>query len=124
MTPASRPRGRILVFFSCKGGVGITFLTTQLGCLLALRWQLKVLVIDGVHPFGDAALMLSPNEPKATLGDLLHRPERFDEALLESALLWPQHPSGCAGRNRAPYAGWNPDPRWVAGHSGSGTFAV
>jgi len=90
MTSPSHSRGNILALFSCKGGVGTTFLTTQLGCLLALRWQLKVLIIDGVHPFGDAALMLSQNEPRATLGDLLRHPERFDQALLESALLWPQ----------------------------------
>jgi pilus assembly protein CpaE len=90
MTSAAHPRGRIFALFSCKGGVGTTFLTTQLGCLLALRWQLKVLVIDGVHPFGDATLMLSQSEPKATLGDLLRHPERFDEELLESVLLWPQ----------------------------------
>ncbi len=82
MTSPSHPRGHILALFSCKGGVGTTFLTTQLGCLLALRWQLKVLIIDGVHPFGDAALMLAQNEPQATLGDLLRHPERFDQALL------------------------------------------
>ncbi len=90
MSASSPSRGNILALFSCKGGVGTTFLTTQLGCLLALRWQLKVLIIDGVRPFGDAALMLSQNEPQATLDDLLRYPERFDEALLESALLRPQ----------------------------------
>ena len=90
MGASSPSRGKILALFSCKGGVGTTFLTTQLGCLLALRWQLKVLIIDGVHPFGDASLMLSQKEPRATLSDLLRHPERFDETLLESALLWPQ----------------------------------
>ncbi len=90
MAPAQHTCGHVIALFSCKGGVGTTFLTTQLGCFLALRWQLKVLVIDGVHPFGDASLMLSQNEPKATLGDLLRHPERFDDALLESTLLWPQ----------------------------------
>ncbi len=115
MTPASHPRGRILVLFSCKGGVGTTFLTTQLGCLLALRWQLKVLVIDGVHPFGDAALMLSPSEPKATLGDLLHHPERFDEALLESALLWPQPRLGVLAATEHPLLdGTLPRDGWPA----------
>ena len=91
MPSSAHHRSHILALFSCKGGVGTTFLTTQLGHLLALRWQLKVLIIDGVHPFGDAALMLSQQEPQATLGDLLRHPERFDQALLESALLWP-HP--------------------------------
>ncbi|MHB8352839.1 MAG: AAA family ATPase [Burkholderiales bacterium] len=90
MSSPSPARGNFLALLSCKGGVGTTFLTTQLGCLLALRWQLKVLIIDSVHPFGDAALMLSHKEPPATLSDLLRHPERCDQALLESALLWPQ----------------------------------
>jgi pilus assembly protein CpaE len=115
MTTNPHSRGRILALFSCKGGVGTTFLTTQLGCFLALRWQLKVLVIDGVHPFGDAALMLSQNEPKATLSDLLQHPERFDETLLESALLWPQPRLGVlAAPNNPLQDTTSPSDGWLA----------
>ncbi len=89
MSPSSPSPGTVLALFSCKGGVGTTFLTTQLASLLALRWQLRVLLVDGVQSFGDAALMLSQHEPRASLEDLLRHPERFDPALLESALLWP-----------------------------------
>ncbi len=111
--PPSRPRGSVLALFSCKGGVGTTFLTTQLGSLLALRWQLKVLIIDGVHPFGDAALMLSQNEPQATLGDLLARPERFDHTLLESALLWPQPRLGVLAATENPLQDLAMRPDWL-----------
>ncbi len=113
MTPPSRPGGCVLALFSCKGGVGTTFLTTQLGSLLALRWQLKVLIIDGVHPFGDAALMLSQDEPRATLGDLLAHPERFDDTLLESSLLWPHPQLGVLAAAENPLQNLEMNPDWL-----------
>ncbi|MDE1941852.1 MAG: AAA family ATPase [Betaproteobacteria bacterium] len=82
--------GRVFALLSCKGGVGTTQLTVQLGRLLAQRWQLNVLIVDWVHPFGDAALLLSTEDPHTHLGDLLRQPERLDAALLDSALLRPQ----------------------------------
>jgi pilus assembly protein CpaE len=81
---------RVFAFLSCKGGVGTTFLTTQLGSILAMRQNLKVLIVDLAHPFGDAALMLSQSPPPATLSDLIRQPDRLDEALLQSALVFPQ----------------------------------
>ncbi len=90
LSPASA-HGRVFALLSCKGGVGTTLLTVQLGRLLAERWPLSVLIVDWVHPFGDAALLLSTEDPHAHLGDLLRQPERLDSALLDSALLRP-HP--------------------------------
>ncbi|MDE1981325.1 MAG: AAA family ATPase [Betaproteobacteria bacterium] len=91
MTSPASSHGRVFALLSCKGGVGTTLLTVQLGRLLAERWQLNVLIVDWVHPFGDAALLLSTEDPHAHLGDLLRQPERLDGALLDSALLRP-HP--------------------------------
>lgn len=88
MRPLPSP-GRLFALLSCKGGVGTTQLTVQLGRLLAQRWQLRVLIMDWVQPFGDVALQLSTEDPHTHLGDLLRAPERLDPTLLEAALLRP-----------------------------------
>ncbi|MDE2344499.1 MAG: AAA family ATPase [Betaproteobacteria bacterium] len=88
--PAFAPHGRVFALLSCKGGVGTTLLTVQLGRLLSQRWQLNVLIVDWVRPFGDAALLLSTEDPHTHLGELMRQPERLDAALLDSALLRPQ----------------------------------
>ena len=88
MRPAAT-QGRIFALLGCKGGVGTTQLTVQLGRLLAHHWQLNVLIVDWVHPFGDAALLLSGEDPVSHLGDLLREPERLDATLLEAALMRP-----------------------------------
>ena len=88
-TPTPQP-GRVFAFFSCKGGVGTTLLTVTLGYLLAQQWQRRVLVVDWVRPYGDAALWLTSEEPRSGLQELLSQPERLDPTLLRSALLMPQ----------------------------------
>ena len=104
---------RVFAFLSCKGGVGTTFITTQLGSILAMRQNLRVLIVDLAHPFGDAALMLSQSHPPATLSDLVRQPDRLDEALLQSALVFPQPRLGILAATENPTAWAQVEPRAI-----------
>ncbi len=80
---------RTLALFSCKGGVGTTFLTAQLGYVLAQSRQRRVLLVDCVYPYGDLGVMLGESSPTGSLSDLLRNPGRIDGHLLESVLTHP-----------------------------------
>lgn len=75
-----------LGLFSCKGGVGTTFLTAQLGYVLAQAGHRQVLLMDCVYPYGDLSVMLGDSTPTGSLSDLLRKPGRMDEHLLQSVL--------------------------------------
>lgn len=56
--------GAILSVFSTKGGVGKTFIASQLAMLLAQKHKKRVLMIDGDLQFGDLGLVLGvKNQP-------------------------------------------------------------
>ncbi len=80
---------RTLALFSCKGGVGTTFLTAQLGYVLAQSRQRRVLLVDCVYPYGDLGVMLGESTPTGSLSDLVRNPGRIDGHLLESVLAHP-----------------------------------
>lgn len=75
--------------FSCKGGVGTTFLTSQLGYVLSQQRQRRVLIVDCVYPYGDLGLMLGETGLAGSMGELLRNPARIDGHLLESVMANP-----------------------------------
>jgi pilus assembly protein CpaE len=51
-------RGRLIVSFSTKGGVGKSMVATNLGVMLAQRSSRPVAILDGDLQFGDVAVLL------------------------------------------------------------------
>jgi len=82
--------GRVLSFFSTKGGVGKTTLATNLAVQLASSGKLRVLLIDLNLQFGDVVVFLNLL-PRHTIADLAQN-EAFTFNDIQSCLL--THSSG------------------------------
>lgn len=89
--PVSQPRsGRVLSFFSTKGGVGKTTLAVNLAVSLAATGKLRVLLVDLNLQFGDVAVFLNLT-PKRTIADITQA-SSLNYAEIQSCLL--THSSG------------------------------
>lgn len=84
-------KGRLLTFFSSKGGVGKTFCSVNLAVLLALHYDYRVALVDLDLDYGSAALTLNI-ETDRSLIDLFKKYGSAEAALLESYLV--EHSSG------------------------------
>jgi pilus assembly protein CpaE len=85
--PSSDARGRVVSFFSPKGGVGRTTLATNLAVALHQFTEKPVVLVDGSLPFGDVAVILNMNPKAKTIGDLVGSFETMDSDVLESVLV-------------------------------------
>ena len=77
------PGGRTLAFIGCKGGVGTTFIATNVGHVLAQSHS--VLLIDLNLQFGDALSYVYDDEPASTIADLARDLSRLDASFLETS---------------------------------------
>jgi pilus assembly protein CpaE len=84
-------QGRLAVVFSTKGGVGKTFLATNLAFALAKEKGAKVVLVDLDLDFGNASLALDI-APRYTISDVVNEIVNLDRDLMESFLI--PHPSG------------------------------
>lgn len=85
-TKASAPRkqqGRVITFFSTKGGTGKTTLATNLAVCLSQEIKKKVILVDLDLTAGDAAVLLNINV-KGTIGDLVQEQDSIDFSLVDS----------------------------------------
>ena len=78
--------GSVLAFVPIKGGVGNTFLATNLAYALA-RKEKKVLLVDLNLYFGDAAMFVTDRKPTASVVDMMSQTSRMDAALLNACVL-------------------------------------
>jgi len=78
--------GSVLAFLPIKGGVGNTFLATNLGYLLGEKKK-KVLLVDLNLYFGDASMYVTDHKPTASVVDMLSQTHRMDAALLDACVL-------------------------------------
>jgi len=85
-----KPAGRVVAVMGAKGGVGATFVTTQLAASLQARGGRSV-VMDLNYPLGDVALHLDVH-PQHTLADVARQGSSLDAVFLKSAL--ERHQSG------------------------------
>src|SRR2546423_1178534 len=85
-------RGKIISFFSPKGGVGRTTISTNLAVALHQSTGQPVVLVDGSLPFGDIAVILNMSPKAKTIADLVGSFEQVDAEVLESVLV--QHSTG------------------------------
>ncbi len=84
-------QGHLTVVFSTKGGVGKTFLATNLAFALAKGNRAKVVLVDLDLDFGNASLALDI-APRYTISDVVNEIANMDQDLMESFLI--PHSSG------------------------------
>jgi pilus assembly protein CpaE len=89
---AGRETGKIITFFSPKGGVGRTTISTNLAVALHQLTNKPVVLVDGSLPFGDIAVILNMSPKAKTIADLIGSFETADSDVLESILV--QHSTG------------------------------
>jgi len=78
-----KSQGRIITFFSTKGGTGKTTLATNLAVCLSQETKKKVVLVDLDLTAGDAAVLLNISI-KGTIGDLVQEQEAMDFSLIDS----------------------------------------
>jgi pilus assembly protein CpaE len=76
---------QIISFLGCKGGVGATFLLTNLASLLAQEHQGKVLVVDLDMGFGQLNYFFNVH-PEHTMTEVVGNLERLDKNYLQNVL--------------------------------------
>jgi pilus assembly protein CpaE len=87
-----RETGKIITFFSPKGGVGRTTIATNLAVALHQLTGKPVVLVDGSLPFGDIAVILNMSPKAKTIADLIGSFETADSDVVESILV--QHSTG------------------------------
>jgi pilus assembly protein CpaE len=87
-----REIGKIITFFSPKGGVGRTTISTNLAVALHQLTNKPVVLVDGSLPFGDIAVILNMSPKAKTIADLIGSFETADSDVIESILV--QHSTG------------------------------
>src|SRR5881628_2733650 len=79
--------GKIISFFSPKGGVGRTTIATNLAVALHQSTEKPVVLVDGSLPFGDIAVILNMSPKAKTIADLIGSFDNTDSDVLESVLV-------------------------------------
>ena len=77
---------QVIAFMPAKGGSGSTFLSTNLGFVLASHGK-RVAVLDLNLQFGDVALFVSDKRPKSNVADVCREANRLDAELLEASMM-------------------------------------
>ena len=78
--------GKVITVFSTKGGVGKTFIATNLAVALQKETARRTVLVDLDLDFGNAALALNIS-PKFTLSDVVDDIKNIDQDLIESYLM-------------------------------------
>ena len=87
-----REPGRVICFFSPKGGVGRTTISTNLAVALRQSTGEEVVLVDGSLAFGDIAVILNMPAKAKTIADLVGSFDTVDPDVLDTLLV--SHSSG------------------------------
>jgi pilus assembly protein CpaE len=68
---AERRRGRVVTFFSPKGGVGRTTMAVNVAVAAAADMGQKVVIVDASFQFGDVGVLLNMSPKNNTIADLV-----------------------------------------------------
>jgi pilus assembly protein CpaE len=85
--PREREAAEVISVISCKGGVGTSFVTANLGDTLARQYGKRVLVVDLNRHFGDLTHIVSDKTPPSTLPDICDQIDRLDAAFLDACVV-------------------------------------
>lgn len=94
-TAVDRPRrglGRVVSFFSPKGGVGRTTLAVNFAVAARTELNMRVALVDGALQFGDVGVLLNLNPKNQSIADVAREMASGDMDTLESTLV--DHSSG------------------------------
>ncbi len=80
-----RPAGKVLAFYSPKGGVGCTTIATNIALALDTE-ETPTVLVDGNLQFGDVTVFLNL-QSKYSINDLTARMDDIDPEILEDVLL-------------------------------------
>ena len=83
--PSHRPAGKVLAFYSPKGGVGCTTIATNIALGLDTE-ETPTVLVDGNLQFGDVSVFLNL-QSKYSIVDLTSRMDEIDPEILEDVLL-------------------------------------
>ena len=83
--PSYRPTGKVLTFYSPKGGVGCTTIPTNIALGLDTE-ETPTVLVDGNLQFGDVSVFLNL-QSKYSIVDLTSRMDEIDPEILEDVLL-------------------------------------
>jgi pilus assembly protein CpaE len=87
-----RGQGKVVSFFSPKGGVGRTTLAVNFAVAARTELNLKVALVDGGLQFGDVGVLLNLNPKNQSIADVAREMNGGDLGTLESTLV--EHSSG------------------------------
>ncbi len=87
-----RSNGKVVSFFSPKGGVGRTTLAVNFAVAAKVELDMRVALIDGGLQFGDVGVLLNLNPKNQTIADLAREMSVGDMGTLESTMV--DHSSG------------------------------
>ena len=90
--PARPAAGRVVTFFSPKGGVGRTTLAVNFAVAAATQLNQRVVLIDGGFQFGDVGVLLNLNPKNQTIADVVREMAAGDLDTLDATLV--EHNSG------------------------------
>lgn len=88
--------GKVLGVISIKGGVGKTTVVSNLGAVLANRFNRKVLLVDGNMSAPNLALHLGITDPDKTLHDVIYDHAHAGDAVIRSGFGFDVLPSALA----------------------------
>jgi pilus assembly protein CpaE len=93
-TPAPRGPGRVVSFFSPKGGVGRTTLAVNFAVAAKTELDLRVALVDGGLQFGDVGVLLNLNPKNQSIADVAREMAggAMDMATLEQTMV--EHSTG------------------------------
>jgi pilus assembly protein CpaE len=83
--PGASPLGKIIMFYSPKGGTGCTTLAVNLAVALCNE-ETRVVIVDANLQFGDVALFLN-EQGKNTILDLAPRADELDPGIVEEVMI-------------------------------------
>jgi pilus assembly protein CpaE len=78
---------QVVSFISCKGGVGTSFIASNVAHALSGMRGKRVLLVDLCQLFGDAAFLVTDETPPFTLAQMCTQVERMDGAFFSASVV-------------------------------------
>jgi pilus assembly protein CpaE len=78
---------KVLAFIPCKGGMGTTFLATNMAYTIAEMEAKRVALFDLNLQFGDASLFIHDRPPTNSIADIARQIQRLDGSFLASSMV-------------------------------------